>query len=103
MPFGLLSKVVMHIPQQLCSMMPNKTLDLFWLWSDIVGYYDTDINRANIDVKCLLNLQLDPDVTLTSFIANFRECLLCLQKHNAKWVEDTDALHALLLVIIQKN
>jgi hypothetical protein len=37
-----------------------KTLDPFWLWSDIVAYYDTDINRANIvlfDVKRLLNLR----------------------------------------------
>jgi hypothetical protein len=61
-----------------------KTLDPFWLSSDIVAYYDTDINRANIilfDVKHLLNLQLDPDVTPTSFIANFKECILCLQKH----------------------
>jgi hypothetical protein len=36
-----------------------KTLDPFQLWSDIVAYYDTDINQANIvlfDVKHLLNL-----------------------------------------------
>jgi hypothetical protein len=36
-----------------------KTLDLFRIWSDIVAYYDTDINRANIvlfDIKRLLNL-----------------------------------------------
>jgi hypothetical protein len=36
-----------------------KTLDPFRLWSDIVAYYDTDINRANIvlfDMKHLLNL-----------------------------------------------
>jgi hypothetical protein len=35
------------------------TLYPFWLWSDIVAYYDTDINQANIilfDVKCLLSL-----------------------------------------------
>jgi hypothetical protein len=81
-----------------------KTLDPFWLWSDIVAYYDTDINQANIilfDVKHLLSLQLDPDVTPTSFIANFKECLLSLQKHNTKLAEDTDTLHALLLVAIQ--
>jgi hypothetical protein len=33
-----------------------KTLNPFQLWSDIVAYYYTDINRANIilfDVKCL--------------------------------------------------
>jgi hypothetical protein len=46
---------------------------------------------------------LDPDVIPTSFIANFKECLLCLQKHNAKLVEDTDTLHALLLVAIQDD
>jgi hypothetical protein len=46
-----------------------KTLDPFQLWSDIVAYYDTDINWANIilfGVKRLLNLQLDPNVTPTS-------------------------------------
>jgi hypothetical protein len=65
------------------------------------SYYGTDIDRANIflfDVKRLLNLQLDPSVTPTSFIANFKECLLCLQKHNAKLVEDMDTLHTLLLI-----
>jgi hypothetical protein len=46
---------------------------------------------------------LDPDVTPTSFIANFKECLLCLQKHNAKLAEDTDTLRALLLVAIQDD
>jgi hypothetical protein len=46
---------------------------------------------------------LDPDVTPTSFIANFKECLLRLQKHNAKLAEDTDTLHALLLVAIQDD
>jgi hypothetical protein len=83
-----------------------KTLDPFRLWSDIVAYYDTDINRANIilfHVNGLLNLQLDPDVTPTSFIANFKECLLRLQKHNAKLAEDMDTLHALLLVAIQDD
>jgi hypothetical protein len=83
-----------------------KTLDPFRLWSDIVAYYDTDINQANIvlfDMKHLLNLRLDPNVTPTSFIANFKECLLCLQKHNAKLVEDMDTLHALLLVAIQDD
>jgi hypothetical protein len=83
-----------------------KTLGPFRLWSDIVAYYDTEINRANIilfEMKRLLNLRLDPDVTPTSFIANFKECLLCLQKHNAKLVEDTDTLHALLLVAIQDD
>jgi hypothetical protein len=36
-----------------------KILNPFRLWSDIVAYYDTDINWANIvlfDVKHLLNL-----------------------------------------------
>jgi hypothetical protein len=42
-------------------------------------------------------------VTPTSFIANFKECLLCLQKQNAKLAEDTDTLHALLLVAIQDD
>jgi hypothetical protein len=83
-----------------------KTLNPFRLWSDIVAYYDTDINPANIDLfdmKHLLNLRSDPDVTPTSFIANFKECLLRLQKHNAKLAEDTDTLRALLLVAIQDD
>jgi hypothetical protein len=42
-------------------------------------------------------------VTPTSFIANFKECLLHLQKHNAKLAEDTDTLRALLLVAIQDD
>jgi hypothetical protein len=42
-------------------------------------------------------------VTPTSFIANLKECLLHLQKHNAKLAENTDTLHALLLVAIQDN
>jgi hypothetical protein len=54
-------------------------------------------------VKHLLNLRLDLDVTPTSFIANFKECLLCFQKHNAKLAEDMDTLHALLLVAIQDD
>jgi hypothetical protein len=88
------------------SLYDAKTLNPFRLWSDIVAYYDTDINRANIslfDMKRLLNLRLDPNVTPTSFIANLKECLLCLQKHNAKLAEDTDTLHALLLVAIQDD
>jgi hypothetical protein len=63
-------------------------------------------HTANIilfDMKHLLNLRLDPDVTPTSFIANFKECLLCLQKHNAKLAEDMDTLCALLLVAIQDD
>jgi hypothetical protein len=96
----------MHVAFLAMALYDAKTLDTFWLWSDIVAYYDTDINRANIilfDMKCLLNLRLDPDVTPTSFISNFKECLLCLQKHNAKLVEDTDTLHALFLVAIQDD
>jgi hypothetical protein len=54
-------------------------------------------------LRRLLNLWLDPDVTPTSFIANLKECLLHLQKHNAKLAENTDTLHALLLVAIQDN
>jgi hypothetical protein len=42
-------------------------------------------------------------VTPTSFIANFKECLLHLQKHNAKLAEDTDTLRALLLVAIHDD
>ena len=42
-------------------------------------------------------------MTPTSFIANFKECLLRLQKHNPKLAEDTDTLRALLLVVIQDD
>jgi hypothetical protein len=43
------------------------------------------------------------NLVMTSFIDNFKECLLCLQKHNAELAEDTDTLHALLLVAIQDD
>jgi hypothetical protein len=65
-----------------------KTLDPFRLWSDIVAYYDTDINRANIvlfDVKNLLNLRLDPDVTPTSFIANFKSAFYASRSIMQSW------------------
>jgi hypothetical protein len=79
--------------------------DPFCLWSDMQAYYDTSINRANVvlcEVKKLLNLRLDPDVA-TSFIADFKECLLRLEKNKAKISEDTDTLRALLLVTIQDD
>jgi hypothetical protein len=72
--------------------------DPFHLWSDMQTYYDTSINHANIilfEVKKLLNLQLDPDVAHTSFIADFKECLLCLEENN------TNTLCTLLYVAIQ--
>jgi len=80
--------------------------DPFRLWSDMQAYYDTSINRANVvlfEVKKLLNLRLDPDVAPTSFIADFKECLLRLEKNKAKISEDTDTLRALLLVAIQDD
>jgi hypothetical protein len=46
---------------------------------------------------------LDLDVAPTSFIADFKECLLCLEKNKAKISKDTDTLHALLLVTIQDD
>jgi hypothetical protein len=55
------------------------------------------------EVKKLLKLQLDLDVAPTSFIADFKECLLCLEKNKAKISKDTDTLHALLLVTIQDD
>ena len=76
------------------------------LWTDLQKYYDTDINRANVvlfEVKKLLNLRLDPDVTPTTFIADFKECLLRLEKNQAKISTDTDTLRALLLVAIQDD
>lgn len=80
--------------------------DPFRLWSDMQAYYDTSINRANVvlfEVKKLLNLRLDPDVAPTSFIADFKECLLRLEKNKAKISEDTNTLCALLLVAIQDD
>jgi hypothetical protein len=80
--------------------------DPFHLWSDMQAYYDTSINHANVvllEVKKLLNLRLDPDVAPTSFIADFKECLLCMEKNKAKISEDTDTLCALLLVAIQDD
>jgi hypothetical protein len=59
------------------------TLDPYKLWSDIVAYYDTDINQANVvlfDIKHFLNLCLDPNVTPTSIIVELCKCLLHVSK-----------------------
>jgi hypothetical protein len=46
---------------------------------------------------------LDLDVAPTSFIADFKECMLRLEKSKAKISKDTNTLCALLLVAIQDD
>ena len=55
------------------------------------------------DIRCLLNIHLDPQMTATKFISDFRNCLQRLHKNNAHLPDDNDALQALLLVAIQDD
>ena len=88
------------------AMVGDNTLDPVALWHGLESYYDTDVNRANVvlfDVRRLLNIRLDPDVTGSSFVSDFRDCLQRLRKNKAKLAEDKDTLRALLLVAIQDD
>ena len=88
------------------SMVDDNALDPVALWSGLEEYYDTAVNRANVvlfDVRRLLSIRLDPDVTGSSFVSDFRDCLQRLRKNKAKLVEDKDTLRALLLVAIQDD
>jgi hypothetical protein len=88
------------------ALFDKKDYDPSKLWSDLDGYYDTSVNRANVvlfDIKKLLNLQLTADVEPTTFISDFQAALLRLKKHDAKLAEDNDTLRALLLVAIQDD
>lgn len=88
------------------AMVDDNRLDPVELWSQLEEYYDTAVNRANVvlfDVHCLLSLQLDPDVSGSSFVSRFREDLQHLRKHKAKVADVTDTLRALLLVAIQDD
>ena len=87
-------------------MLDDKTLNPSLLWSALEAYYDTALNRANVvlfDIRRLLYLRLNPDTTATKFISDYRDCLQRLRKNNARLSDDTDTLHALLLVAIQDD
>jgi hypothetical protein len=88
------------------AMVDENRLDPVALWSDLEAYYDTALNRANVvlfDVRRLLSIRLDPDVSGSKFVSDFRDCLQRLRKNNARLAEDTDTLRALLLVAIQDD
>ena len=88
------------------AMVDDNTLDPVALWSGLEDYYDTAVNRANVvlfDVRRLLSIRLDPDVTGSSFVSDFRDCLQRLRKNKATLAEDKDTLRALLLVAIQDD
>jgi hypothetical protein len=88
------------------AMVDYETFDPVALWADLEAYYDTAINRANVvlfNVRCLLSIRLDPDVSGSSFVSDFRDCLQRLRKHKARLADDTDTLRALLLVAIQDD
>ena len=81
-------------------------LNPFTLWKDILAYYDTAVNRANVvlfEIKRLLGLRLDANVVPVQFISDFNQCLLKLKQNNAQLASDTDTLRALLLVAIQDD
>jgi hypothetical protein len=88
------------------AMVDNDNTDPVALWEGLETYYDTAVNRANVvlfDVRRLLNIRLDPDVSGSSFVSDFRDCLQRLRKNKAKLAEDKDTLRALLLVAIQDD
>ena len=88
------------------TLVDRDTLNPTILWSNLLQYYDTDLNRANVvlfEIKRLLALSLNIDNTPVQFISDFRECLQRLRKSNAKVADDTDTLRALLLVAIQDD
>ena len=87
-------------------MLDKKRLDPTTLWSALESYYDTALNCANVvlfDIRCLINIRLDPDNTATKFISEYRECLQRLRKNNARLAYDNDTLRALHLVAIQDD
>jgi hypothetical protein len=88
------------------AMVDDEMFDPVKLWKGLGAYYDTAVNRANVvlfDVRKLLSLRLDPDVSGSSFVSDFRDCLQRLRKHKAKLADDTDTLRAFLLVAIQDD
>jgi hypothetical protein len=99
--FSLCSLILDGNAHSLATALYDKGIcDPFHLSSDMQTYCDTSINHANIilvEVKKLLNLQLGLDVAPTSFIADFKECLLCLEENT------TDTLCTLFLVAIQND
>ena len=88
------------------SLMNRGLHDPTMLWSDLKGYYDTHVNKANVvlyEIKRLLNLELNAGVSPTQFIADFKDCLQKLNRQNASIANDLDTLRALLLVSIQDD
>ena len=74
------------------------------LWIELVDYYDTEVNRANINVfeiRKLLSLTLDESSTPLKFVSEMRACLLRLKRNKAQLHKDNDTLRAFLLVAIQ--
>ena len=69
-------------------------------------YYDTHLNRVNINVweiRSLLCLVLDNSTTPLKFVPDMRECLQRLKRNRAKLSEDQETLRAFLLVAIQDD
>ena len=87
-------------------MVDDDNIDPVALWAGLEAYYDTAVDHANVvlfDVRRLLSICLDPDVSDSSFVSDFRNCLQRLRKNKAKLAEDNDTLRALLLVAIQDD
>ena len=76
------------------------------LWVALKEYYNTTLNRANVNVfetKRLFRLTLDMETAALQFILDMKDCLQRLNVNEAKIVKDNDTLRAFLLVAIQDD
>ena len=88
------------------SLYDDSTFNPRELWLNLEAYYDTSINRANINVyetRRLFGLVLNEHTCATNFISDMRTCLQRLKRHKAKIGEDLDTLCAFLLIAIQDD
>ena len=82
----------------------TKDFNPFELWNELAQYYDTPINKTNINVyetRKLLSLVLDESTTPLQFVSDMRNCLLRLKRHKAQLHSDEETLKAFLLVAIR--
>ena len=87
-------------------LLDDERLDPTALWSTLLAYYDTELNRANVvlyDTRRFLNVTLHPDTTASKFVTEVRGILQRLRKNSAKLAEDRDTIRALLLSAIKDD
>ena len=88
------------------SMYDQHDYNPYDLWNKLKEYYDTTLNRANINVyeiRRLLGLTLDTGTTPLKFIADMKECLQRLKTNKAQISTDNETLRAFLLVALQDD